>query len=215
MSQKRAKKVKKRVRKAVSKKRMTSQPGQEIVFKPNGPLSQAIDLFRGGGGGRFSSINTEYNTMYDYSDELQLSSGMDEDGPLAVLSQLADLVEKDLLDEQKLTDFKALYAAYLAVWCIHVVADKPEDPAPYMDWWRKGDSLVSLGKNDSLKSLTILPEMEMATPEAMTIWVSKEILNDKSLHRDVDDMVFCDASYSEKYHAVDWIDKASAIRNTL
>lgn len=216
MSQKRAKKVSKRNKKKSTKK-TNSFPSSKGIFFSSHDESLGIQLPPQGS--RFSSINTEYNSAYDYSDELQISCGveennietLDEDGVVSVLSKLNNLVEQGLLSEESFTKFKALYEVYFAVWCIHVTTDKPEDPAPYMDWWREEDNFVCLTKNGNLQ----LPIPNGLKLELATTWVAKEIVKNQALHREVDDLVFYDDLYITKYHKGNWLDNANKIRTEM
>ena len=214
MSQKRAKKVKKRNKKTAQKRpapRVANTTSLNTFSQDSPILSE---------GRRFSSINSEYNSVYDYSENLQESCGLsendllflDEDGPVEVLSMLNDFVKKGTLAETEYERFKSMYVNFFAVWCLSVISDRPEDPAPYMDWWFDDNQLVSLTMDDGLTKLSIPEELKDMPDEAITIWVAGKILNEQSFHEEVDDFVFSNDLYFDKYHGNPWQEEANKMR---
>ena len=222
MSQKRAKKVMKRAKKK-SKKNIQAQKQQKNSTSGSLNIFSSDTHMFSQEGRRFSSLNKEYNSAYDYSEKLQKSSGikensikiLDEDGPIEVLSILSSLVEKGILTESKYEKFTRVYQDFLATWCINLSKNKPEEPAPYMDWWQQDSSLVSLTKDKILIERDIPEEMKDKAMEAMTSWIASEIMDNKSLYEEVDDFVFCNDSYIQKYHGTPWQERAEIMRDFL
>jgi len=101
---------------------------------------------------RFSSMNSQYNTLYGTADEFQVDAlgendniyTIDEEGIYKTLNRLDELVCYGKLAKVDFQIVKELYRDYLAVWCLSVTKEKPKQVIPYFDWWVNEDNYISL-----------------------------------------------------------------------
>jgi hypothetical protein len=104
---------------------------------------------------RFYSFNVQYNTLYNTTADLQLEAlgddakiyVIDDEGVHETFNRINELICEGKLEYSELQSVKNLYRNYLAVWCLSVTKEKPNETIPYCDWWQDIDQYTCMDES--------------------------------------------------------------------